>query len=258
MRDVLPRPLIAALAWKIGFLGLLVFTPWKTAAWVSFFPLDLVVLYHLFVPSAGGLCGTTNTFPTTRKEVWLTIDDGPDPHDTPQILDLLDARQARATFFLIGQHAAAHPELVREILRRGHTVGCHTHTHPIGTFWFAGPTRLARELDACLGVLRDCGATVEWFRAPVGIKNLLLGDALRRRGLRCLGWSIRSRDGVAQDPQAVVQRVTNALHPGAIVLTHEGERVHPAVRVVALTRLLEEIQRRGYRCVIPPVPAPSS
>lgn len=248
---MLPPLLIVALAWKIGFAGLLVFTPWKTAAWISFFPLDLLVLYHLFVPTAGGLCATTNAFTTARKEVWLTIDDGPDPQDTPRILDLLDAHSARATFFLIGENAAAHPDRVREILRRGHTVGCHTHTHPVGTFWCAGRQRLEREIDECLATLHACGAAVTWFRAPVGIKNLLLAGVLKRRGLRCLGWTIRSLDGIASEPDRVVRRVGTALRPGAILLMHEGPRVHPAVRVAALARVLEEIRARGFRCVLP-------
>lgn len=251
---VLPPLVLIALAWKIAFVGLLAFTPWKTAAWVSFFPLDLLVLYHLFVPTAGGLCPTINSFATDRREIWLTIDDGPDPHDTPRILDLLEAHKARATFFLIGNHAAAHPELVREILRRGHTVGCHTQTHPLGTFWFAGPRRVAREIDACLATLRDCGATVTWFRAPVGIKNLVLAEVLRRRELHCLGWSVRSLDGIAREPGQVVSRVVGSLRPGAIVLMHEGSRVHPAVRVAALARVLAEVEARGFRCVIPPRP----
>jgi peptidoglycan/xylan/chitin deacetylase (PgdA/CDA1 family) len=92
-------------------------------------------------------------FRTSRREVWLTIDDGPDPQDTPKILDLLSKYQAHATFFLIGKRAAQHPELVREIIRQGHTLGNHTFTHPVASFWMAHSSRLGREIDHCGEVL---------------------------------------------------------------------------------------------------------
>src|SRR5690606_7457875 len=92
-------------------------------------------------------------FPTDRRQVWLTIDDGPDPLTTPRVLDLLDAHRARATFFVIGQKAARHPSLIAEITRRGHTLGNHTHNHPLASYWIAGATRTGREIDACNAAL---------------------------------------------------------------------------------------------------------
>ena len=82
-----------------------------------------------------------------RNEVSLSFDDGPDPKVTPRVLDLLDCHQARASFFCIGEKAAAFPELVREIARRGHSVENHSHSHP-NAFAFYGLARLRREVDA--------------------------------------------------------------------------------------------------------------
>src|SRR5882757_7713989 len=78
-------------------------------------------------------------FATPRREVWLTIDDGPDPEDTPQLLTLLATHDAHATFFVIGERAAAHPALIRAITDAGHEVAHHTYTHPLRTFWYASP-----------------------------------------------------------------------------------------------------------------------
>ena len=86
-------------------------------------------------------CACTGASRPTRPEVWLTIDDGPDPEDTPRILELLAAHGARATFFVIGENAAAHPGLIRAIAAAGHEVAHHTHTHPLADVLvcFTGP-----------------------------------------------------------------------------------------------------------------------
>ena len=89
------------------------------------------------------------------------------------------------------------------------------------------------------------------FRPPIGIKNLFLARALAARGLVCVGWSIRSRDSFSRDPEKVAARVLRRLRPGAIVLMHEGPFLHPAVRVEAIRRVVEQATTRGWRFVIP-------
>jgi peptidoglycan/xylan/chitin deacetylase (PgdA/CDA1 family)/membrane-associated phospholipid phosphatase len=193
------------------------------------------------------------------REIWLTLDDGPDPDDTPRILDLLDRHQARATFFLVGQRAARHPALVSEISRRGHEIAHHSHTHPVADFWCAGPARTARELDRALAVFAAAlpagTPPPRRFRAPVGFKNLFLAPALRARGLDCVGWTLRGGDTFARDPAAVAARVARRLVPGAIILLHEGPPLRPAVRVAALAAVLDLLRACDYRAVIPPAEA---
>src|SRR3546814_7752591 len=87
------------------------------------------------------------------RRVWLTFDDGPSD-DTPALLDLLDAHGAKATFFLVGERAAARPGLVRGIVARGHGLGNHSHGHPQAWFWALGPARMRREIMQCQEVLR--------------------------------------------------------------------------------------------------------
>ena len=241
---------ITLLVCKLVAITLACLRLWPEAAFVYFVP-DLWVLYHLFVPSAQGLCRNFTRFQTGRHEIWLTIDDGPDPVDTPQILELLDRYQAKATFFVIGERAALHPELLTEITLRGHEIAHHTQTHPAGTFWCASPSRLRVELDAALVVLRAAGLRPRWFRSPVGIKNFLLPAALAARQLQCVGWSIRSGDCLSRRPETVVTKVLRHLRQGTIVLVHEGPSVPQAVRVKAISLLLEALAAQNYRCVLP-------
>lgn len=247
----LPPLVVIALAAKLVGVALWWPAGFPLAGAALFFAPDPFVAYALFAPSAQALCRTYTHFATPRDEVWLTIDDGPDEHDTPRILDLLEQHDARATFFVIGERAARHPALVAEILRRGHEIAHHTHTHPTKDFWCASWTRLARELDLGLGALRQAGVQPRWFRAPVGIKNLRLAQALELRGLNHVGWSVRSGDCSEPVPERIVDFVLPRLRRGDIVLMHEGPSVALAVRVRAISLFLDACTAREFRCVIP-------
>ncbi|MGJ8654531.1 MAG: polysaccharide deacetylase family protein [Opitutaceae bacterium] len=236
---------------KIMGLTVLAGTDYTLLGWLLFFCGGGVVLYHIFAPRGQGLCDVVTSFHSNGKEVWLTIDDGPDADDTPAILDMLAEHNAKATFFMIGERAAKHPELVETVLTRGHTVGSHTHTHPLSGFWIASRQRVKRELDDSCAVLNAQGAAVQLYRSPVGFKNFFLRHALRERQLSCVAWTIRSGDGLGKDPAAIVARVGRELRPGAIVLMHEGVSLAPEVRVEAIRGVLALLQREGYRCVLP-------
>jgi len=218
------------------------------ALWVA--P-DLLLAYHVFVPRAQGLVRLHRRFATPRREVWLTIDDGPDPLDTPRILELLAAHRAQATFFAIGESAARHPELIAAITAAGHEVAHHTHTHPLLAFWGASPAQVRWELDTGLESLCRAGVRPTRFRPPAGIKNLWLGRALRARGLTGIGWSARGLERRRGDVEAVADRTLHRVAPGSILLLHEGPRIPPAIRVNAIRRVLERLHDQGYRCVVP-------
>ncbi|MGB3392932.1 MAG: polysaccharide deacetylase family protein [Stenotrophomonas sp.] len=182
--------------------------------------------------------------------VWLTIDDGPSD-DTLGILDALDRHDARATFFMVGARAAARPELVREVLRRGHGLGNHSHSHPQARFWALGPQALAREIGDCQQALAAItGAPPRWYRSVVGMTNPFVAAALRRHGLTRVGWSARGFDGVRCMPETVVARIAGELGPGAIVLLHEGAGHGHNVAIVEA--VLREMAARGLRARLPP------
>ena len=183
-----------------------------------------------------------------RREVALTIDDGPDPEVTPAVLDVLDAHGARATFFCIAERAARHPELVREIVRRGHSVQNHSHAHR-HNFSLLGPRGFAREIAAAQQVLREvAGEEPRFFRAPAGLRNPFLAPVLHRLGLTLASWTRRGFDTREHDPQRVLQRLTRGLAAGDILLLHDGHcardaRGRPVVLAV-LPALLAELQRQ--------------
>jgi peptidoglycan/xylan/chitin deacetylase (PgdA/CDA1 family) len=191
-------------------------------------------------------------FATQHREVWLTIDDGPDPESTPKVLDLLAAYAVRATFFLIGEKVRRHPELVTEILRRGHTIGNHTYTHPVRSFWLVSARKTAVEIDSCAEALRMAGAgSTRLFRSPVGLKNHALHPQLARRGLDLVLWSARGFDTICRDPAKVIARIAVDLEPGAILLIHENVP-DPAMRTELFNRLFAQLKRENYTCVVPP------
>jgi len=181
-------------------------------------------------------------FPTDKHEVWLTIDDGPND-DTTALLDLLDRLNVRATFFVKGMIAAAHPDRIRDIIGRGHTVGNHSHTHPGGTFWCSPPSVIARQIDQCNAAIPP----TKLFRAPVGFKNLFVHPALRKRGMQLIGFNARAFDAVERDPAVIAARITKSLKPGGIVLLHQGREWSLA----AIEKTINAIRAKGYEFVIP-------
>ena len=187
--------------------------------------------------------------PTDERLVWLTIDDGPSAQ-TRAILDLLDARGAKATFFLVGERAMQRPDEVREIVRRGHGIGNHSASHPAGMFWALGPKRMRDEITRTQQILRDIAGTApRWFRAVVGMANPFVSVPLHDLNLARVAWCARGFDAVAADPASVVARIERGLRPGAIVLLHEGAAHGRNVETISL--LLDRLDALGYRSVLP-------
>lgn len=230
---------VVALWWRFGWqLGL----PLLVASHLLFVWGTLRPRSHLFSPVLSHL-------PVDGRRVWLTIDDGPSD-DTRALLDLLDAHRAKATFFLVGERAAARPQLVREIAARGHGIGNHSQTHPQAWFWALGPRRMRREIADCQQTLRGItGTAPRWFRAVVGHANPFVAAPLHDCGLARVAWDARGFDAVKSDPTGVVSRIERGLSPGAIVLLHEGARHGRNVEMVAL--LLQRMQALGYATVLP-------
>jgi peptidoglycan-N-acetylglucosamine deacetylase len=183
--------------------------------------------------------------------VVLTFDDGPDPVVTPAVLDALDARGARASFFCVGLHVARHRELATEIARRGHRLENHSYTHRNG-FYFHSPETLDREISECQDELeRASGRAPAFFRAPAGIRSPLLEGALARSGLRLVSWTRRGFDTVSRNPAAVVSRLTRGLRAGDVILLHDGTFGPPSglkpVVLHALPLVLDAIEAAGLR-----------
>lgn len=158
--------------------------------------------------------------------VLLTIDDGPDPADTPELLDLLDRAGRKAVFFVIGDKVRQFPGLAREIVRRGHELGNHTMTHPQASFWCAGPARTRREIEDCNRAIEEVtGVRPRWFRAPVGHRNFFTHPVTGELGLEILAWKRRGFDAVSTDVGRILRRLLDGCGPGDIFLLHESTPV---------------------------------
>jgi peptidoglycan/xylan/chitin deacetylase (PgdA/CDA1 family) len=204
-------------------------------AWVdpSAWPwaLGAVAANHAVITTAGLLPRTTLLGPNlvrlpaaaqARREVALTIDDGPDPQLTPRVLDLLDAAQARATFFCIGRRARAHPALCRDIVARGHRVENHGDSHS-NAFSLFGPRRMKADIAAAQATLADItGEAPMFFRPTAGLRNPFLDPVLAALNLRLAAWTRRPYDTRDGRPERVLQRLTRGLGPGDILLMHDG------------------------------------
>lgn len=211
---------------------------------------------------AGGLAPRSSLLgPNVRRSpeaeaaggVVLTFDDGPDPKVTPAVLDVLEARGARASFFCIGEHAARHRDLAAEIARRGHTLENHSYSHR-GGFFFHRPATLEREVRRCQDELqRASGRAPAFFRAPAGIRSPLLEGVLERNGLSLASWTRRGFDTVSRDPAAVASRLVVGLRAGDVLLLHDGtRRARPGREPVvlgALSLVLDALDAAGLRAM---------
>jgi peptidoglycan/xylan/chitin deacetylase (PgdA/CDA1 family) len=187
-----------------------------------------------------------------RGEVSLTFDDGPDPEVTPRVLDLLDQAGARGSFFCIGRRAAAHPEIVREIARRGHRVENHTWSHP-HLFACYGPAAQRHEVDRAQEAIAEAaGRPPAFFRSPAGFRNPFLDRELWASGLTLAAWTRRGYDALESNRDRVAERLLRGLAPGDVLLLHDGSTLAGGgnrVALEALPRVLAGLSARGLRSV---------
>ena len=183
----------------------------------------------------------------TARRVALTFDDGPDAVWTPRILDLLGARDVRATFFVVGQRAAQCPELVRAMTEAGHEVGNHGWSHR--SLWLCPPARTATEIGRTHALLTGLtGGAPRYFRPPWGLVNASMFVVLRRHGLTCVFWSIQPEGLRPVSAETQVRRVLARARPGAIVDLHDAEGTPraPARLWEALPPMIDGLRRAGY------------
>ena len=166
---------------------------------------------------------------------------------------LLDRHGARATFFCIGERAERHPELVREIVRRGHTVENHSRGHRV-TFALMGLGGIRGEIESAQRTLAELtGRAPRFFRPPAGIHSPLLDPVLHAMGLELVSWTRRGFDTRRTDAAEVVALLTQDLAAGDILLLHDGHCARTVdgqpVAIEALANLLDAARKQGLRAV---------
>lgn len=189
--------------------------------------------------------------PCSGKDVALTVDDGPHPVWTPQVLALLDRLDIRATFCVIGENAARNPGLVRRVIDGGHQLADHTYTHPMNLSRMSrGPVDDQIHRTAELLTRASGGHPPTLFRAPGGTWSSVILASCADAGLRALDWSVDTWDWTRPGVDRIVEAMVGRTRPGSIILGHDGggnRQQTVAALGVALPRLLDG----GFRFVLP-------
>jgi peptidoglycan-N-acetylglucosamine deacetylase len=234
-RTTIARALIAcALAGLLGY---------GVAVWRG--PENLPRLHHTArYASANALFRV----PTGRRWVALTFDDGPDPRWTPTVLGLLARFHARATFFLVGRNALAHPDLVGQERRFGE-VGNHTMTHP--DLELLRPEQVRAEIDdGARAIERAGGVRPHLFRPPKGFTDQVVGVVADADRYRTVFWDLTVEHFVDhRDVSAGIDLLLARVRPGDIILAHDGGIPNRARTMAALPMLLRGLAARHYRVV---------
>jgi len=174
----------------------------------------------------------------------LTFDDGPDSNATAPLLDVLKEQQVPATFFCVGELAAAKPGLVQRMAAEGHAVGNHTFRHGWWTNFLVGRP-LRREVARAQDTLRKIlGRVPRYFRSPVGLTNPHLRGALNSLDMALIGWDVHPFDRGSQ-PEAVLRRIRRRVRDGSIIVLHDGGAHADTLRRL-VTELITELRACGY------------
>lgn len=183
-----------------------------------------------------------------KKSVSLTFDDGPDPANTPAILDILKEKNISATFFVIGKKAEQHPELVERIYAEGHTLGNHSYSHSRFLGFFS-QSRLHHELVRSNEVIESItGQKPIFFRPPFGVTNPRYARVLKDLKMKSIGWSLRSFDTRAKNKYQLIERIVVSLKKSDIILLHDNL----TVTAEALEDIIEHC--RNKKLDIQPLP----
>lgn len=184
-----------------------------------------------------------------EKAIALTFDDGPSPHTTLQVLDILDKNNVKATFFWIGQRLKDYPQIAQQVVTAGHAVGNHTWHH-----WYhlMDQATAAHELDDTAELIyKTTGITTALFRPPGGVLTNGVADYAKQKKYAIVMWSVDPMDYRPFDAQRLVNSVIRKAQPGNIVLLHDGGGNHRAT-VKALPEIIRKLKELGYTFVTVP------
>lgn len=186
---------------------------------------------------------------TTKKIVALTFDDGPDPLYTTQILKLLKKYNAKATFFVIGEHVGEYPEIVQDEAKQGHEIANHTYSHHFSAN--LSKKHLLHEMEKKEKIIKETtGLSPAFFRPIGGYYNKQIIQASREAGYRVIIWTWNqdSRDWKELRASKIAENILSDTMPGDIILMHDGGGDRSRT-VKALEIILPQLKKAGYEMV---------
>jgi peptidoglycan-N-acetylglucosamine deacetylase len=210
--------------------------PLLTAAFLLFYV--VLCISACFFPQSNFLGPVISRGCTGKNSVSLTFDDGPSPLITGEILALLDRHDVKATFFVSGARAMQYPELIKDIIYRGHGVGNHSMNHD--PLVMLKPYRvLYREVSDAQNVLRKMGVEALAFRPPAGIINPKLHPILKQLGLICVTFNRRALDAGNFRVKNLAWKILKKVKNNDIILLHDTPPRRPEDQAI----LMEEFEK---------------
>lgn len=179
---------------------------------------------------------------STKNEIALTFDDGPEANHTNQILDILKQNQVHATFFCIGNKIEQNQILIKRMEDEGHLIGNHSYSHHF-FFDLFSKNRMKRELQDTNRIVEEVtNKKMKFFRPPYGVTTPVLAKAIRETGMLPVGWSVRSMDTVIKSESKLIERLSADLKPGDVILLHDTARV----TINSLQLIISAIRNKGF------------
>jgi peptidoglycan/xylan/chitin deacetylase (PgdA/CDA1 family) len=184
--------------------------------------------------------------PKNDSNVYLTFDDGPHPEYTKQVLEILGQHQARASFFLQGEKVLLFPGIVEQIKKQEHTIGNHGFSHE--SLFLQRKSWILEEIEKTdEAIEKITGQKPVFFRPPYGRFDPGFRKIVQKLNHRLVIWSLLSYDFRESDPRKITRTIQTHLHPGAIIVCHDGHR-NTSVMLKALPEILKKIRDSGYHC----------
>lgn len=213
-------------------------------------------LYDVITPWSNAFGTSRWAGTTTNRVVALTFDDGPNEPYTSEVLSILKREHVRATFFLIGERVQSEPSVAERIVADGHVVGNHSETHPFALA-FDSPRRIQSEIDRAEQTIHKAtGIYPRLFRSPQGLRSPWLMRIVAGDSLETVAWDVSAIDWNPLSAKQLSDRIVSSVHPGAIILLHDGLNLVPSanreVVVAGLASVIERLRADGYRFVTVP------
>ena len=231
---------------------------WSTAAGIAAAGLAVGGYYYAALWPPSQIFGSSLVAGRDPAEVALTFDDGPNDPYTSQLLEVLARHQVTAAFFVIGGFVREKPHIVRALHRAGHTVGCHTMTHP--RLMYMGLERIRAEIGEAAALIEDTiGDQVHFFRPPFGARHPGVFRVLTELRLTPVLWNVNARDWKADSAADIERRLERGIRRnqragrGSNLLLHDGGHLAMGTdrrrTVTAVANLLASARSKGIRFV---------
>lgn len=185
---------------------------------------------------------------TTLKKIALTFDDGPDMTYTPRILNILRQRQAKATFFVLGEQVSNFPEAAKRIVNEGHTIANHSWDHVYLSKVYTSQV-IQKVTSTNAAIEKVTGRRPVLFRFPYGVYTAADALTIKKLGLSNILWSIDTLDWSGKTAAEIMEIINRDKSPGDIILMHSFQSPKLEGTVQALPKIIDQLRSEGYEFV---------